>query len=90
MADCHISKDGPFRILGNALTYLLSDFFSITFLHFFMIDMLTYDQIRIRIRTDLFYEICTRQMRTSSHPYLKCTLLYSFCHMACKTLVQQR
>ena len=43
MADGHVSKDGPFRILGNALTYLLSDFFSITFLHFFMIDMLTYD-----------------------------------------------
>jgi len=34
MADHHISKDGPFRTLGNALTYLLSDFFSITFLHF--------------------------------------------------------
>ena len=34
MADRHISKDGPFRILGNALTYLLSDFFGITFLHF--------------------------------------------------------
>ena len=34
MADCHISKDGPFRILGNALTYLRSDFFGITFLHF--------------------------------------------------------
>ena len=34
IADCHISKDGPFRILGNALTYLLSDFFGITFLHF--------------------------------------------------------
>ena len=34
MADRHVSKDGPFRILGNALTYLLSDFFSITFLHF--------------------------------------------------------
>ena len=34
MADCHVSKDGPFRILGNALTYLLSDFFGITFLHF--------------------------------------------------------
>jgi len=34
MTDHHISKDGPFRILGNALTYLLSDFFGITFLHF--------------------------------------------------------
>ena len=43
MADCHVSKDGPFRILGNALTYLLSDFFGITFFYFFIIDMLTYD-----------------------------------------------
>jgi len=43
MADRQISKDGPFRILGNALTYLLSDFFGITFLHFLIIDMLTYD-----------------------------------------------
>ena len=43
MADRHVSKDGPFRILGNALTYLLSDFFGITFLHFFIINMLTYD-----------------------------------------------
>ena len=34
MAIHHISKDGSFRILGNALTYLLSDFFGITFLHF--------------------------------------------------------
>ena len=34
MADCHVSKDGPFRILGNALTYLLLDFFGVTFLHF--------------------------------------------------------
>ena len=35
MADHHVSKDArPFRILGNALTYLLSDFFGITFLHF--------------------------------------------------------
>ena len=34
MADRCVSKDGPFRILGNALTYLLSDFFGITFLHF--------------------------------------------------------
>ena len=34
MADSHVSKDGPFRILGNALTYLLSDFFGVTFLHF--------------------------------------------------------
>ena len=34
MADCHVSKDGPFRTLGNARTYLLSDFFGITFLHF--------------------------------------------------------
>ena len=34
MADCHVSKDGPFRILGSALTYLLSYFFGITFLHF--------------------------------------------------------
>ena len=34
MADRHISKDGPFRILGNALTYLPLDFFSITFHHF--------------------------------------------------------
>ena len=34
MADRHVSNDGPFRILGNALTYLLSDFFGITFLHF--------------------------------------------------------
>ena len=42
MADRHISEDGPFRILGTALTYLLSDFFGITFL-FFIIDMLTYD-----------------------------------------------
>ena len=32
MTDCHISTS--FRILGNALTYLLSDFFDITFLHF--------------------------------------------------------
>jgi len=43
MADHHVSKDGPFRISGNALTYLLSDFIGITFLHFFIIDMLTYD-----------------------------------------------
>jgi len=28
-------KDGLFRILGNALTYLLSEFFGITFLHFY-------------------------------------------------------
>ena len=34
MADRHVSQDGSFRILGNALTYLLSDFFGITFLHF--------------------------------------------------------
>ena len=34
MADRHFSKDGPFRILGITLTYLLSDFFGITFLHF--------------------------------------------------------
>ena len=34
MADHHVSKDGPFRILGSALTYLLSHFFGITFLHF--------------------------------------------------------
>ena len=34
MADRHVSKDGPFRILGNALKYLLSDFFGVTFLHF--------------------------------------------------------
>jgi len=34
MADRHIRKDGPFRILFNALTYLLSDFFGITFLLF--------------------------------------------------------
>ena len=34
-ADRHVSKDGPFRILGNALTYLLSDFFGISFLHFY-------------------------------------------------------
>ena len=43
MANRYVSKDGPFRILGSALTYLLSDFFGITFLHFFIIDMLTYD-----------------------------------------------
>ena len=44
MADRHVSKDGPFRILGNAFTYLLSDFFGITYLlHFFITDMLTYD-----------------------------------------------
>ena len=43
MADHHASKDGPFRILGNALTYLLLDLFGITFLHFFITDMLTYD-----------------------------------------------
>ena len=43
MADHHVSKDGPFRISGNALTCLLSDFIGITFLHFFIIDMLTYD-----------------------------------------------
>jgi len=43
MADCHVSKDGLIRILGNALTYLLLDFFGITFLNFFIIDMLTYD-----------------------------------------------
>ena len=48
MADHHVSKDGPFRILGNALvTYLLSDFFGITFLRSFIIDVLTYDKIRI-------------------------------------------
>ena len=41
MADRHISKDGPFRILGNAFIYLLSDFFGITFL-LFIIDTLTY------------------------------------------------
>ena len=34
MSDRHVSKDGPFRILGSALAYLLSDFFGITFLHF--------------------------------------------------------
>ena len=34
MADSHVSKDGPFRVLSNALTYLLSDFFGITSLHF--------------------------------------------------------
>ena len=34
MADRHVSKDGPFIILGIGLTYLLSDFFGITFLHF--------------------------------------------------------
>ena len=34
MADRRVSKDGSFRILGNALTHLLSDFFGITFLHF--------------------------------------------------------
>ena len=34
VADHQGSKDGPFRIIGNALTYLLSDFFGITFLHF--------------------------------------------------------
>ena len=42
MADRHGSKDGLFRILGNALTNLLSDFFNITS-SFFIIDMLTYD-----------------------------------------------
>jgi len=35
VADRHVSKDGPFRILGNALTHLLSDFFGVTFLHFY-------------------------------------------------------
>ena len=35
MADRHVSKDGPFRIFGNALAYLLSDFFGITFPNFF-------------------------------------------------------
>ena len=35
MADHHVNKDGLFRILGNALTYLLLDFFGITFLHFY-------------------------------------------------------
>ena len=35
MADRHVNKDGPFGILGNALTYLVSDFFGITFLHFY-------------------------------------------------------
>ena len=35
VADHHVSKDGPFRILGSALTYLLADFFCITFLHFY-------------------------------------------------------
>ena len=35
MADRQVSKDGPFRILGSALTYLLSDFFGIAFLHFY-------------------------------------------------------
>ena len=34
MADHQVSKDGPFRILGKAPTYLLSDFFAITFLYF--------------------------------------------------------
>ena len=34
VADRHVSKDGPFRILGNALTYLLSNFFCIIFLNF--------------------------------------------------------
>jgi len=34
MADRHISKDSLFRILANALTYLLSNFFGFTFLHF--------------------------------------------------------
>ena len=34
MADHHLTKDGPFRILGSALTYLLFDFFGITFLRF--------------------------------------------------------
>ena len=34
MADRLASKDGPYRILRNAITYLLSDFFGITFLHF--------------------------------------------------------
>jgi len=43
MADHHVRKGGTFRILGNERTCLLSDFFGITFLHFFMIDMLTYD-----------------------------------------------
>jgi len=43
MADRHVSKDGSFRLLGSALTYLLSHFFGITFLHFLIIDMLTYD-----------------------------------------------
>jgi len=43
MADRHVSKGDPFRILGNALTYLLSNFFGITFLHFFITDMLMYD-----------------------------------------------
>ena len=33
--DRHVSKDGPFRILGNALTYLLLDFFGITFFIFY-------------------------------------------------------
>ena len=71
MADRHVSKDGPFRILGHALTYLLSDFFGITFLHFFIIDKLTYDYIRIQ--TDLYYEIRIQRMRIFlglSHPYL--------------------
>ena len=36
MADYHVNKDGPFRILGNGLTYLLADFFGITFLHFLL------------------------------------------------------
>ena len=34
MANHHVSKDGPFRILDSAVTYLLSDFFGIFFLHF--------------------------------------------------------
>jgi len=41
MADLHVSKDGPLRILCNALTYLLSDFYHYS--SFFIIDMLTYD-----------------------------------------------
>jgi len=42
MADCYVSKDGSFRIVGNALTYLLSDFFGITS-SFFIMDMLMYN-----------------------------------------------
>ena len=42
MADRHVSKDDPFRILGNALTFTLG-LIRYHFSSFFIIDMLLYD-----------------------------------------------